>query len=744
VNKKKVTVFGAGITGLTAAHELAIRGFDVTVYEPNLNHHLGQRTLDRGIGGMARSQFAVDDESTQEQELEELRPSSDFLRDATLEFSIVKGEAHLVEARPADAVDKFVRLVRTLADRKLLSKLTILLPGDGSVSLDAADKDPRFKWLAARVKPWVKEDVLFSKCVMTNQQPMPRENMVLFNTGFHILAAEHGFRFFPSFYRHLHDTMRRTPILEPRQQEVPGRSTFDNLVAVESLGFARGGEVTSFLLPRRPTASFEELRDNLAKMLGELEYSTEDLARFTLKLFQYMTSCTDRRAAEYEDISWSDFVELESYSPVMREHLESGPQMMASLRGSKSDARTQGTIVVQLLLDQLRSGGSPDSTLAGPTNGMWFDHWHEYLISQGVEFARGALTELRWVGGKLVPIVDGKTPIDDGYVVIAIPLEETAALAAKGERLPPDVMRAARFLGAEVKSFASDSDYPLRHMSGIQFYFETEVRFWSGHTQYLDSEWGLTSISQPQFWYRKRNTSDFYRSILSVDIGIWDRETVRGQRPVREGRPIRTLAKSDEPLTASTCTPTELAREVWSQIEDHHDESFAATYGDDARVPVPRFFSLDQALVFNEEGLDGNRYPYLVNVAGQYGRRPGKLATSKPKAAANYEVSHDRFVLAGTHMQTYTRITSMEAANESARHAVNAILKHSGLACDRCEIWDPEDHELPDLQWLKDLDQALFERGLPHLAKILDWNELPRISMADVSRVLAKKGIHVR
>ena len=40
---------------------------------------------------------------------------------------------------------------------------------------------------------------------------------------------------------------------------------------------------------------------------------------------------------------------------------------------------------------------------------------------------------------------------------------------------------------------------PLQHLSGIQYYFDTDVRIWRGHTQYLDSEWGLTSIAQSLF-----------------------------------------------------------------------------------------------------------------------------------------------------------------------------------------------------------------------------------------------------
>src|SRR5678815_1202997 len=60
-------------------------------------------------------------------------------------------------------------------------------------------------------------------------------------------------------------------------------------------------------------------------------------------------------------------------------------------------------------------------------------------------------------------------------------------------------------------------------------------------------------------------------------------------------------------------------------------------------------------------------------------------------------------------------LRQMEAANESARHAGNAILKAYGFVGDICQTVDPERHEFQDLRWLAELDYRLWAAGLPHL-----------------------------
>ncbi|MEO8699588.1 MAG: NAD(P)-binding protein [Kofleriaceae bacterium] len=730
--KLTVTVFGAGISGLTAAHELAIRGFAVTVIDKDINECVRDGTYDNGIGGIARSQFfgqyptgasggtpTTDDDAHEQNrhvDIPRLRPLSDFMYDETLEFQ--PGNATV--ASESDA-QRFAAGVRKMLAANETFKILFPIAPDH----DAAGQtvlDARIACVAGMLG---KPDI--SMHIDTTTAEVVRErDWVVIGTAVKIFPGEHGFRFFPSFYRHLFDTMRRTPVLVPKDSERASKTVYDNLVPVEQLGFARGGSRTSFALPRHPVLSFELIRTYLRQITTELGYSLDDLARFELMLFRYMTSCSERRERDYEGMSWADCIDLAKYSKTFQQHLENGPLMALALRGSEGDARTQGNIVTQLLRDQLVAERHPDSTLAAPTSSAWFLHWRTYLRSQKVNFQRGELVGFAGAAGRVVPTVttrDAYVPTD--YVVIAFALPQLDALvdaflaAAQQANitLPADndLAKTRAFVGANLDADLRKAkpDGPLQHLAGIQFYFDTEVNFWRGHTQYLDSTWSLSSIAQPQFWARFRSPNDNFRSLLSVDIGDW--KTDHGV-----GEPGAWLQ-----------TPEKIASLAWTQIRDHHDDAFYEQFGKRARFPRPFAFALDRGIdCTNAQKLDST--PYLVPKVGQFRKRPGKISDgTTPKNQSSYELISG-IVFAGTHMQTFTRLTSMETANESARHAVNAILDDAHVAGDRCAIWDPEDHELDDLTWFKDLDRALLKKQLPHFIDTLGWRELPALLPTDL------------
>jgi hypothetical protein len=733
-----VTVFGAGISGLTAAHELVERGFRVQVIDPAINETVHARTIDRGIGGMARSQFACYPQDTPPviATMYPLRSITDYLVDDVLVFDTSpsvtwsKQQTQILE-----------RLIAALERESELDCL-VILPKPSGKQPSAQDRfDAIFKYVA-QAAPGLEKRLTMTG-VSRDGYPADGGSWATFEFSLVRFPGEHGFRFFPAFYRHLFDTMKRIRIMNPRQFE-GGATCYDNLIPSDQQGLARAGKRKTFILPRGRLGSFEELRELLRSYVTDLGYGLADFQLFLLKMFKYMTSCSARRFAEYEDLSWTDFMEVERFSAEVRKQLNSGPQMMAGLRGADSDTRTQGNITVQLWLDQIRLPGETDKKLNGPTSSAWFDHWHDYLAAQGVTFHRNKLESFGYEDGEIIPKLERPhdLKVEGQYVVIAlsldamVPLAKSFVKAAEGAgiTLKPDndFARIVGFVPDDLQGELSKAvpDGPLQHLSGIQYFFDSDVKFLAGHTAYQDAAWGLTSISQPQFWSNARSNELGYRGVLSVDIGIWNVPDKLG----------RVAWESDaETIAAGT----------WAQLEDHHDDDARFKFGPAARIPQPIAFALDRNLVFTSSASGrvqiSDKTPFLVNRTSAYPARPGRVFDASPelkitpdtsKVKSLYRVHPHpeetrkttprwRYVLAGTYMQTYTRMTSMEAANESARHAVNALINVIGSNTERCGVWDPEDNELDDLAWLKEVDEKLFAQGRPHLVDILDLCELP-------------------
>ena len=119
------------------------------------------------------------------------------------------------------------------------------------------------------------------------------------------LPGEHGFPlFFPRFYRHVIDTMARIPYRG-------SRSVAENLVDTTGTVFARFGRrplKLPTIIPSNVTELFTLVSD-LGPWFGpELGIPPEDVAFFGERIWQILTSCSERRLNEYEKIGWWDFV----------------------------------------------------------------------------------------------------------------------------------------------------------------------------------------------------------------------------------------------------------------------------------------------------------------------------------------------------------------------------------------------------------------------------------------------------
>jgi uncharacterized protein with NAD-binding domain and iron-sulfur cluster len=450
------------------------------------------------------------------------------------------------------------------------------------------------------------------------------------------LPGEHGFRFFPGFYRHLPDTMGRIPFA--------GGTVDDHLVGATRILFAQAGGPNEIIAPAHLPESAEDfavLARFLRNAATQVGVPPHEYAILVERLLTLLTSCDERREQQWDLQSWWEYTGAERRSAAFQRFLADGlTRTLVAARGREMSARTGGLTLIQLLQDLTRAGGRADRVLDAPTSEVWIDPWVEHLTARGVELRLSEPVEaLHLAGGRLSgATVAGSTVRADHYVA-ALPVEVMRQLASPALR------------AAEPRLGGLDR-LVTRWMNGVLFYLDRDVPLVNGHAIYVDSEWSLTSISQKQFWPGvdlAQRGDGRTRGILSIDVSEW-------QRPGRRTGKVAQL-----------CSREEIFEEVWGQLEDHLDGALGAV------TVVDRF--LDPAIVFPNPTGAANLEPLLVNTAGSWADRPD-AATRIPN-----------LWLASDYVRTHTDLATMEAANEAARRAVNGILGATRSSERRCEVW---------------------------------------------------------
>jgi uncharacterized protein with NAD-binding domain and iron-sulfur cluster len=477
------------------------------------------------------------------------------------------------------------------------------------------------------------------------------------------LQGEHGFRFFPAFYRHVTDTMTRIP---------DGEGTVaDNLVETgETLIASVDGEnrVAETRTPDSVSGWLQALRPAFAADLPSQD------VRFVLERLLYLlTACETRREQELDDISWWEFVDAENRSQALRDRLSYATQSLVALRPQVGSARTMGTILLQLLLGQFDPSRPSERILNAPTSEAWIAPWVTYLDDLGVDLRANAPVErLAFDGDRITGAVlaDGTALRADEYV-LAVPVEVAP------EFVTPEMARAAPELGRI-------EQLDTAWMNGIQFYLTEDVQLVEGHQVYADAPWALTSISQRQFWTGydfDANSPDAVEGVLSVIASDWDTPGILHDRPARE------------------CTREEIVEEVWAQLKTHlNDDRDERVLTDELRVD----WFLDPALVETDDGVT-NRSPLLINTVGSLRNRPPA------------DTGIENLTIASDYVRTNSDLASMESANEAGRRAANAILRRHTRA-DPAQIWALQEPAV--FEPFKRQDQVRYRLGLPHPAEV--------------------------
>lgn len=488
------------------------------------------------------------------------------------------------------------------------------------------------------------------------------------------LPGEHGFRFFPGFYHHVPDTMRRIPF---------GRGTVgDHLAHATNGKFLRAGErADGFIFGIGPDPiqllTVDGLRRYLLDNLSGRTVPPHELLYFVERLLVFLTSCDERRLGEWEKVSWWNFVGAGSRSKEYQRVLAAGlTRSLVAAKETLASTRTIGNMGEAFVYNILGRGndGALDRVLDLPTNEAWINPWMKHLRKLGVRFVSGHGLVGYDVGGRRIRsawVADRagrRTRVAADWFVSAMPVERVLPT------LGPDVLRIDPSL-RRLRELYTD------WMVGIQYFLHEPVDIVHGHITFIDAPWALTALTQGQFWEDRSIAHDYgdgsVRDILSVDVSNWNAPGVLRKK------------------TAKRSTPREIAQEVLAQVRMHH------TAGDQLPDGIVHSWALDPGVQWHPQlKRNSNATPLLVNTVDSWKDRPEPV-TEIPN-----------LFLTGDFARTDIDLATMEGANESARTAVNAILDQVGSKAEPAatyHLYDP-----PEFKLLKQLDAQLYKKGLPN------------------------------
>lgn len=507
------------------------------------------------------------------------------------------------------------------------------------------------------------------------------------------LPGEHGFRFFPGFYKHVTDTMKRIPY-----KNNPN-GVYDNLIECSKIMMAQMGQT-----PIYAPGSFPRSFSDLELIIHDVFHVKSGLSKgestvIAHKVWQLMTSCQHRRNNEYEHIGWWEFTEADKYSEEYRTLFVNGlTRTLVAAKAEKASTKTGGDIFLQLLFNIANPAVRADRILCGPTNDVWLFPWLEYLQNKGVKYyfdseVDGLETENELISG-VWATCNGteKQKFTADYYLCALPVERTAKLLQSN----PEIYKLDTCLD-DIDTLAND----VAWMNGMQFYLYNDVSINKGHIILADSPWALTAISQAQFWknfdLQNYGTGDV-KGIISVDVSNWDAPGL-----------IYNKAAKD-------CTQKEVIAEAWEQMKRSfntngqiflEDSNLKCVnidcdiiFKDDVLTPHEPAANEknNQPIKFGSNTLNENEEPLLVNEVDTWVLRR-ETYTDIPN-----------LLLASDYVKTNTDLATMEGANEAARRAVNNIIEKAGVKVPYCKIWKL--HEPDWLLYYKWRDARRYNMGL--------------------------------
>jgi uncharacterized protein with NAD-binding domain and iron-sulfur cluster len=533
------------------------------------------------------------------------------------------------------------------------------------------------------------------------------------------LPGEHGFHFFPTFYKHIPDTMSRIPY---------GRGTvFDNLVTGEDELLARTS-LPQIVVPSHLPESLAQivafLRGMRSGFTGIPGHEWEVFLNRVLKIF---TACDERRIAEFDKVSWADFIEADRMSDAYQKLVSRLPALiLIAVNPREASARTLGNACIGMYHAGYSFTGNVERSLNGPPSEKWADPWVAYIAKRAVMRLRSELIGFDLDAGShrisraRIAREGREETVEADYYICALPLEAAVPLISE------------QMLEAD-PSFLGMRNLRVSWMNGLQYFLNGPLPIVKGHIGYVDSAWALSSVCQSQFWKSGLDLSQYgdgsCREVLSVIISDWD---TPGSEVVSKPASACTLAELFEETLAQinvclrqgACIPSEgveispIPRDMIVDWFLDPDIRFPWDETATSASSSPRAGHRSKLLPpaeFRAQFKAQNAEPLYITTKGAWSSRP-EAVTKIPN-----------FFLASDYIKTIADFASAEGANEAGRKAAAAVLAASGWPAPPVRIWQREEIEF--FVPFQEVDRTRFQLGQPQL-------DLPQPARAIIAHVL--------
>jgi uncharacterized protein with NAD-binding domain and iron-sulfur cluster len=483
------------------------------------------------------------------------------------------------------------------------------------------------------------------------------------------LPGQHGFHFFPGFYKNLPDTMKRIP-------SVGGKTVFEHVVTSDEELLARSVG-PSAKVPARMELTWSWLKKTI-DALGALTsgLTTGEIALLATRLAAYAATCRERREHELDDVSWWSYVEAEHQSELYQRLAENLPtELLIAVKPRRASTRTIADAAIQMASYAFVWGRTSDRLLDGPEEDVWVQPWVEHLRRLGADLHMpGKCVGFDFDGRRIrAALIEepglGTRRVESDYYLMALPVEAARSV------LDGDMIRAAPTL-SRLRELSTG------WMTGVQLFLRKPLPLVRGHVAFDDTAWALSSVSQAQFW-PSFNWNEYgdgqAREAFSVIISDWD---TCGTEVVKK--------------RAWECTPDEIFRETLAQLNTYLKRNHQEIAESDI---VSWFLDPDILKPRGRASLDRNEEQLFITTTGAWSARPEPI-TEIPN-----------LFVASDFVRSRIDFASAEGANEAARRAVNGILDRAGSKAARCRVWRQNDPMVTAP--LRAFDRVLYALNLP-------------------------------